>query len=308
MFLKEKNVRKFKKVLHWSVPHRPVAMFHPPRRRTTERLAALRWRHDHLSDQLDWQLDSLFVLKPSFGIDTDTTTTENESEWTISSWFNSPTDPHDRQASVLNGSQCHRFALARAAPETCLKGPCGMHQDDMDTVTQNLRKETILPYIRKLSHDMKQSTVKNKRAGHGNIPAQSGLPGLPLWELLKSIHGKNANKSWNDKTPRASTFSISWFLLAVERESGKLVLAAMPFGLRHGRVVSMLDLWTRMSIQPISIWMDIGLDAEMVCTKAGMPVESSLEFYFLCTPMQIPCNFNKKHPVLTIRSSRQETA
>ena len=49
-----------------------------------------------------------------------------------------------------------------------------------------------------------------------------------------------------------------------------------------------------MSIQPRSIWMDIGLDAEMVCTKAGMPVESSLEFYFLCTPMQIPCNFNKK--------------
>lgn len=35
----------------------------------------------------------------------------------------------------------------------------------------------------------------------------------------------------------------------------------------------------------------------MVCTKAGMPVKSSLEFYFLCT-MQIPCNFN------TIRSSR----
>ena len=41
----------------------------------------------------------------------------------------------------------------------------------------------------------------------------------------------------------------------------------------------------------------------MVCTKAGMPVKSSLEFYFLCT-MQIPCNFNTKHPVLTIRSSR----
>ena len=112
----------------------------------------------------------------------------------ISSWFNWPTKPHDSQASVLNGTQCHRFALARAARELAWRDHEGRIRMISSCVGSNgycdanfTQRNHTQPYSRILSHDMKQSTQLWKTKGQVTVTSQRS----------QGCQGCHSRSSWN---------------------------------------------------------------------------------------------------------------
>lgn len=102
------------------------------------------------------------------------------------------------------------------------------------------------------------------------------------------------------QTPMVSTFChlrippSSWTWVRQAGTSGNALW------LRHGRVISMLDLWTRMSIQPS--WMDMKWFAQkQVCR---LRAHSNFTFYAPCKSHATSTQFEARG----LEDSRQETA